>query len=126
MSLILAIGLVATAFLSAMAGLFINRAAAERRGTSPHSIFSDSNPGTVFLFDGEALVDSSAAARALIHSLQGPGGPWAKLIQHLTPRFPDVQAGLAALAERGTLHLVAQPGKGPPLLLHAELRGGLT
>ncbi|GAB1478087.1 PAS-domain containing protein [Paracoccaceae bacterium] len=126
MSLILAIGLVATAFLSAMAGLFINRAAIERRGPSAQSIFSDSNPGTVFLFDGETLVDGSAAARALIHSLQGTGGPWARLIQHLTPRFPDLEAGLAALAERGALHLVAQPAKGPPLLLQAELRGGLT
>ncbi len=126
MSLILAIGLVTTAFLSAMAGLFIHRAALERRGPSAHSIFSDNHPGTVFLFDGETLVDGSGAARALIHSLQGAGGPWAKLIQHLATRFPNLEAGLSGLAERGALQLVSLPGKGPPALLHAELRGGLT
>ena len=125
MGFILAVGLVTTGLLSALAGLFIHAAAAERRGPVAQSIFSDSNPGTVFLFDGEALVDGSGAARALIHSLQGAGGSWAKLIRHLSARFPELETGLTDLAERGVLHLVSKPGKGPPALLQAELRGGL-
>ena len=126
MNLILAIGLVITAFLSALGGLFIHRAASERRGPPGQSVFSDGNPGTVFLFDGETMVDGSGAAKALLHSLQGVGGPWVRLVRHLSARFPDLESGLATLDERGSLQLVSQPGKAAPVLLLAELRGGLT
>lgn len=126
MNLVLALGLVTTAFLSALAGLFITKAMAERRGRRAESIFSDRNPGTVFLFDGDVLVDSSGPARALIASLQGVGGPWARLRQHLATLFPDVEARLGALPERGLVQLVSKPGKRPSVLLQAELRGGLT
>jgi PAS domain-containing protein len=80
---------------------------------------------TVFLFDGEDLVDSTAGARALLTAL--PEGPHAlaRLVSHLGAHYPDLSERLAALPTSGALSL-ASPSKDKPLVLEARLIGGLT
>jgi PAS domain-containing protein len=80
----------------------------------------------VFLFDGQALIDSSPSARALLATSPAPGTAWARLSACLSPHFGDLDAKLAHLAEAGsvTLHSALSPDS--PLVLQADLRGGLT
>lgn len=82
---------------------------------------------TIFLFDGETLVDASPTARALIagSSLRGP--PWQRLMAFLVRHFPDIETRLTALPDEGRLVLESgQGGALTPLALVAELRSGLV
>jgi hypothetical protein len=80
----------------------------------------------VFLFDGQALIDSSPSARALLTTSPASGTAWARLSACLSPHFGDLDIQLAHLAEAGsvTLHSTLSPDS--PLVLQADLRGGLT
>ena len=80
----------------------------------------------VFLFDGQALIDSSPSARALLATSPASGTAWARLSACLSPHFGDLDIQLAHLAEAGsvTLHSTLSPDS--PLVLQADLRGGLT
>jgi len=125
LDLFIAIAIVLTALLTAMAALSFHAAVESRRPPPPTRIFSDDDPGTVFLFDGERLVDSSPRARALLSSLQLGGGPWPQLVRHLSRLFPELEAQLATLGERGALCLVSAPDAATPTVLRAEDRSGL-
>ena len=126
MSVILAAGLVATAFLTALAALVLLRAFDMRRVARAQSLFTDQTNGTVFLFDGETLVDLSPQARALLSSIPGPGAPFARLQRYLAAPFPDLARQLETLPERGRADLVSDPATNRTLLLSAEDRGGLV
>ena len=80
----------------------------------------------VFLFDGQALIDSSPSARALLATSPASGTAWARLLACLSPHFGDLDIQLAHLAQAGsvTLHSTLSPDS--PLVLRADLRGGLT
>ena len=125
-SILVAAGLVATAFLTALAALTLFRAFELRDPKSRgQSLFSDRTSGTVFLFDGEALVDLSPSARSLLSSIPGPGEPLARLHRFLAPPFPELAAQIATLPERGRLELVSDPAMHKTTLLSVEERGGL-
>lgn len=126
MQVVVAFGLVLTAFLTAGASLVMMQAYARRNPARGAAIFDDRTPGTVFLFDGESLVDGSPAARSLLASLKGTGGAWPRLMQHLQRLFPDLETRLARLPETGVVDLLSAPGAGPAMMLVAEARGGLT
>ena len=84
-------------------------------------------PETVFLFDGETLVDASSTARALIagSSLRGP--PWQRLMAFLARHFPDIEARLRTLPDQGRIVLeTGQGGALTPLAVVAELHSGLV
>ncbi len=97
-----------------------------RSKRQPVTIFAQDATATVFLFDGEALIDSTPSARALLRTRQMPGTAWAKLSTYLAPHFADLDAKLARLPVEGafTVHSTLHPES--PLVLQAELRGGLT
>lgn len=124
--MLVAAGLVATAFLTALAALALFSAFEGRTGREQgQSLFSDRSSGAVFLFDGDALVDLSPAARSLLSSIPGPGTPLARLQRFLAQPFPRLADQLQTLPERGQLDLVSDPAASRTLLLCAEERGGL-
>ncbi|WP_241557916.1 PAS-domain containing protein [Falsirhodobacter deserti] len=78
---------------------------------------------TVFLFDGDRLIDANAGARSLLTALRAEGDHLrARLLSYLAGQFPDVAEGLDRLERTGHLRLSGQNG----IILHAELSGGIT
>ena len=99
----------------------------ERRSKArPASIFSEQPTATVFLFDGEALVDSTPSAKALLNASQTLGGAWVKLLAYLGRYFPDLETQITRLQTEGALTLASVPGEGRPMILQADMQGGLT
>lgn len=94
-----------------------------RNGMAQGSIFGAADPGAVFLFDGQTLIDASDRARALLGLRQGGAGAWPRLMAHLAPHFPDVETSIGALPDVGRLRMTGQGVD--PLTLVAEWRGGL-
>jgi PAS domain-containing protein len=90
----------------------------------------DQTQEAVFLFDGEILVDSSPAARAIFYANPNRSPErtpvWTLLMSYLNARFPDVSAALLRLPNEGVVTLSSDPASGDQLLLVAETRGGLT
>lgn len=122
----LALGLIGVAALAALAGVIGLQMLASGKIAPRTGLFSHSNPGSVFLFDGEVLVDSTPGARALLSSGVARGGAWGRLMAFLAMRFADAETELLRLPETGHLSLTSLPDRGRPLLLQAEHRGGLT
>lgn len=117
------IGAVAlAAALAGLAGLalFFGR----WRPASP-SLFAEAPDATVFLFDGEVLLDATPGARAVLsHSPARGGSALSRLLASLAPRFPGIPQALARMEEEGRVRL-ASPVPGASLVLVAENRGGL-
>jgi PAS domain-containing protein len=126
MDWLLGVGLVATAVLAALLGVVVLAAIQGRATDHRKSIFTDEKSGTVFLFDGDTLIDASPSGRALLSASSVRGGPMIRLMAYLQPRFPDLERRLIALAGVGRFSLASEGDSPSPLLVHAELRGGIT
>lgn len=132
MDWVYALGLVLLAFLAATAGLLVVSALQAPSNDAPASVFAgaglsgDGETGTVYLFDGEVLVDASAGARHILATSRGRGSQWMRLIGYLTLFFPDIEAQLRRLEEEGQILIEGSAAQGRRMLLSAELRGGLT
>ncbi|NPD14291.1 PAS domain-containing protein [Xinfangfangia sp. D13-10-4-6] len=122
---ILSIGLVLTAALIAMACLLF-MAAMQSRAPAAASVFGSRLAETVFIFDGEALVDATPPARALIANGVESGGPWFRALSRLEPMFPGLHTRLEGLQREGRFVLCSREDVSPPLVLRAEYIGGLT
>jgi PAS domain-containing protein len=122
----LTVGLVSTAMVAALLGVVILAAMQRRSPVSKHSIFQDDQSGTVFLFDGDTLIDASPMARALLSASSIRGGPLIRLMSYLQPRFPDLEKRIIDLATVGRFTIASPDDGGSPLVIHAELRGGVT
>lgn len=92
----------------------------------PVTVFTEDTSATVFLFDGDVLIDSTPSARALLATSLVQGTSWTKLMHYLAPHFAELEARLLRLPFEGALSLASAPARGNPLLLQAEQRGGLT
>jgi PAS domain-containing protein len=123
-SLVLTLLIILTAVAAVAFGLWLDSWFARRRQPRRVSLFTDKSAGAVFLFDGETLVDCSAAARAILAANLGQSGPWVRLMAFLAPKFENLEARLRVLAEVGHVTLASEGDR--PLILTAELRGGLT
>jgi PAS domain-containing protein len=123
-SLWLAFAMVLTASLTVAFGLWLDSWFGRRQRPRRATLFQDATAGAVFLFDGDVLVDCSPAGRAILASNPAQSGPWARLLAYLGPRFSGLEDKLARLTESGPLTLASEGDR--PLLLTAELRGGLT
>lgn len=97
-----------------------------RAKSAPVTIFSEQAAATVFLFDGEHLVDATPSAKTLLATSQTLGGPWVKVLAYLVTYFPNAESQLQRLSVEGSLTLASTPGMGNPMILQAEIRGGLT
>lgn len=122
---ILAIGLVATAALIAMACLLSMAAFLPPPKTRAQSLFTSGPPGTVFLFDGERLIDATPTALAFLHSDEA-GSPWLRLRARLDPMFPDLSPQLDGLEATGRIVLTSDKAVQPALMLRAEFLQGIT
>ncbi|MGV8985709.1 MAG: PAS-domain containing protein [Cypionkella sp.] len=118
--------LLLTALIVAVLALGTMAFLERREKRLPVTIFTEDTSATVYLFDGDVLIDSTPSARALLASIQAQGTAWVKLMSYLVPHYPDLEAKLLRLPFEGALTLVSAPHKGSPLLLQAEQRGGLT
>lgn len=121
----LALGLVLTAVMAASAAVVLAGVLQARGDRRQGGIFADPQGGTVFLFDGETLLDATPGARAILALSPARGGPWLRLLAYVAPRFPDFEQRISTLAGDGRLTL-ASGSEGEPLLLQAEMRGGVT
>ena len=124
---VLGFGVVLTAALSAAGGILLLMVLSDRNRQRGRSIFAGAGigAGTVMIFDGDVLIDSSPGARALLAATPARGGPWMKLMSYLAPHFPDLESQFLRLPHEGALTLTSQ-AQVDPLLLHAEHLGGLT
>lgn len=90
-----------------------------------NAIFTEQEGETVFLFDGETLVDATPGARALLSLSPAGGEAWARLVAYAAPRFPGFEQQIAGLTLQGRAVMSTGEAEGDPLTLQAELCGGL-
>lgn len=126
MNWMLGLSLVCTAIVAALLGIVVLAAIQGRNTLTGNTIFTDEKTGTVFLFDGDSLIDASPSARALLAASAVRGGPMLRLMAYLQPRFPDLEKRLIALSGEGRLTAASEAAHLAPLIVHAELRGGIT
>lgn len=124
--LVFGFGLGLTAVFASLGGLLLLTAFQGQRTSSHPSIFDDRQTATVFLFDGDVLVDCTPAGRAVLAASSSKGCSWTRLLAHLGTTFPDIEQHLARLEEEGAVTLATEATSGTPLLMLAEQRGGLT
>lgn len=110
---------VASAFAALMLAAAFGRA---RSGRSPvPSAFPATAEPTVYLFEGQDLVDATGPAYALLSRLSGPEGEWNRLLAYLIQRLPDVPDLLSRLEDLGQFTVTAPDES--RFCLHAELAG---
>lgn len=125
-SWIFGLGMGVAAVCAALGGLFLLAAVQGKASRPTNTIFQDRQTGALFLFDSDVLIDSTPSARAILSASPAPGTPWQKLMAYLTPLFPEIETHLSSLAVAGTISLASEDEAHQPILLVAELRGGLT
>lgn len=114
-----------SAFAASCAMLIVARLPVSRIAPL-HSVFDKTTAGSVFLFDGDVLIDSTPGGRALLASSVFRGGHWARLMAFLAPRFDNLETQLLRLPTDGMLTLTSVNTRGKGLLLQAEHAGGIT
>lgn len=116
-----------TALLAAVAAVAALAAWNRRDGSPRTRLFDEVAGATIFLFDGETLVDATPGARAILaHGPLRTGTAWTQLLAWLAPQIPDAAAALARLPADGRISLSGRvPERGEPIRLMAESRGGL-
>lgn len=124
----LAFALVATSLFAASFGLLFLALLQKKARGGPETLFVEAQTGAEYLFDGKILVDATPVGRSLLpKNCQDRMSAWLGLICYLEQRFPGVTARLETLPTHGTLAMSGtHETDGAPLLLRAELRGGLT
>ncbi|WP_378947675.1 PAS-domain containing protein [Paracoccus sp. R86501] len=70
----------------------------------------------VFLFRGNALVDATPPARALLDRVAVPDDDWLRLMQWVGPRFGHAAEQLSQLSHLGQIELLGQQGHGSATL----------
>ncbi len=127
----LGLWMIGVAVAAALSGTLVLSAWHLRASRRSGSVFRDAGSETLFLFDGDTLVDATPQARALLSAVPVTGGARRQLMAFLVPRFAGVEERLAALPQEGAFTLAgAAPDGGLPggsdLRLRCEWRGGLT
>ncbi|MCU0800902.1 MAG: PAS-domain containing protein [Rhodobacteraceae bacterium] len=117
----------ATSVLAALGGLVLLTVLQKREDAGKaRSIFQEGEDATVFLFDGEVLVDATPSAYRLLAGSRFDDQPWFALMERLSTRFTDLAARLADVEMLGSLALTgSMRGDSRPIALRAEMRGGL-
>lgn len=123
---IFGLGMGLTAILAALGSILLMAALQDSRKPIRDSIFDERQKGTLFLFDGEALVDCTPGGQAVLAASTAPGSAWVKLMAYLSAPFPQIEQQLANLSQEGAITLASEDSYGQPLLLLAEQRGGLS
>ena len=107
---LLALSLIAAAFLTALAALMVF-GMIDRRKTSRLRRFSEAERDLiVFIFENETLLDATPAARQLLDTAPRTGTAWAHLAELLGPRFPRLTDWIKDLANIGEMELRSTDG----------------
>ena len=112
----------AAALIAAAIGIVALWILPQRVSLDGTTVFTDTTKGTVMLFDGETLLDSTPDGRALLAASRHSGNSWQKLMAFVTPRFEGLEGKLQRLPEDGTLEIPSADA----MILRAEVRGGVT
>lgn len=112
------------ALLAAALALWLLRRALRAVPVSPAGLLAERSGQAVFLFDGQAMLDGTPPARALLAASPVRGGDWARLLAYLAPRFAGVEQKLAGLPQDGQISLVGDDASAA-LMLNADYGGGL-
>ncbi len=120
---LLILSLIVVAFLIALAVLYVF-ALADRRKISRLRGFSEAErESVVFIFDNEALLDATPAARQLLSTTPPRGSAWTRLATLLTPRFPRLNERILDLAEMGKMEIKSADNSE---ILYAEWHDGVA
>jgi PAS domain-containing protein len=117
--------MVLSALCIVLASLLAFAALYARTGRAPNAGVPLETPGTVFLFDGDRLLDATPSARSLLPE-GGDVGALNRLLARLEPMFPGVSQTLDGLPKSGLVTLLSGPGIVPPLVLKGESLTGVT
>ncbi len=102
-----------TALLAAMTGIWFLALIARNTARDSRSVFQDTHRSdTLFVFDGETLIDASPAGRALLSAAPMRGSAWQRLMGFLALRFPQIDTRLANLQTEGRIALNGSTGSG--------------
>ncbi|MCG6903695.1 MAG: PAS-domain containing protein [Rhodobacter sp.] len=102
-----AAGLIIAAFAVAVAALVAMALRPDRAaGKAPQS----SLPKSVFIFDGDALVDATDAARRLLELTPPCESDIQRLVSFLAPRFPELPDSVMQSSERRTIVMTSADG----------------
>jgi PAS domain-containing protein len=119
------LAMVLSALCVALASLVLVAGWYSRRTPAPISIFAQGTTETVFLFDGERLLDATPSARSLL--AEGDDArAWPRLLARLQPIFPGLAKALESLPTAGQVTIASGPGILPPVLLRGEHLTGVT
>jgi PAS domain-containing protein len=124
----LAITLLVTGFFSAFLGLLLVSLLQKKALRRSDSLFLETQGNAEYLFDNKVLIDATPVARNLLpKACQDKTSAWPGLISYLEQKFPGAATKLDSLATQGSLTMgSAEDDSSAPLLLRAEMRGGLT
>lgn len=109
---------VASAFVALLILSLLDR---NTRRPAMASLLAVGSEPTIFLFEGNELVDATPPARHLIGTLGSQGAEWDRLLSYLTPKFPGLTAALSGLSPQQDL--VLQSPTDPGLRIRAEQPG---
>ncbi|KAJ57222.1 hypothetical protein ACMU_01640 [Actibacterium mucosum KCTC 23349] len=121
-NLVVPIVVVGVSFLAAVAALMvlpILPAPFLRARVTPEIMGED----TVFLFDGDVLMDATPRARRLLELGQGSLNDWQRFLSLILPRYPGFLTEMTALAENGLVVLEDRAGTG---ILRARWLNGVA
>lgn len=124
----LVFSLVVTGLFSAVLGLLLLALLQRKSEQSRDTLFLEAKGNAEYLFDGRVLIDATPVGRSLLpKTCQDRAAAWLGLISYLEQSFPGVATRLETLATQGAFTMGSKDdGETAPLLLRAELRGGLT
>jgi len=122
---IAALGIVLSAAFVVLASLGLLAAWQAHLPDRRKSLFAPDQPATVFLFDGERLVDATPAARSILPEGED-NHTWSRLLTRLGPMFPGVSQLADSLPRAGQILIPSAPGVVPPVVLKGEHMTGLT
>jgi PAS domain-containing protein len=124
----LAVSLLVTGFFSAFLGLLLLTFLQKKNQRGQNSVFQEASGNAEYLFDNKVLIDATPVARSLLpKACQDKSSAWPGLVGYLEQKFPGVTGKLETLATQGALTMgSAEDDSNPPMMLRAELRGGLT
>jgi PAS domain-containing protein len=124
--LILTFGMIVTATFVVLSSLILVSLWQSRQTRPVATVFRDDSSGsTVFLFDGDRLLDATPPARQLLPEADSDGA-WQRLLVRLGPMFPGLADQVAMLPRAGMMHIASAPGIIPPVVLRGEHVVGLT
>ncbi len=122
---LVAISIVLASFSVSFLALWTFARLSDSKRRSARAMVREEAASTVFIFDGQVLVDATDRAHRLLSNRPRLGNDWSRLITQLSRRFPALKEELAGLDEVGQITITSNDPQ-QPAEVHAEIWEGLT